>query len=225
MSILEESSNNSVTNVLALKNIIASMPGHVYWKNHDGVYLGCNDRQAVSLGMVSGEDVVGKTDFDLPWNSDSAQKFRNNDLRIMETGMTEIIEEPAIVDGKPAMVLSQKSPIKNEAGDIVGILGISVDITKQKAMERELIVANDKAKASDQIKSDFIHNMEHDIRTPLTGIYGMINLLVDQETMDDKKSLLVDIALSAKELLDYCDGILDFSKVGGYTFPFVGQSH
>ncbi len=164
------SSKASLVNELALQNIVANMPGHVYWKDTEGVYLGCNNRQARSLGLTRAEEVVGKTDFDLPWGGDSAQRFRENDLRIMESGKTETVEEPAIVDGKPAIVLSQKTAIIDDNGDSIGILGISVDITYQKEMERALILAKEKAEASDGLKTDFIHNMEHDIRTPFTGV-------------------------------------------------------
>jgi two-component system, OmpR family, aerobic respiration control sensor histidine kinase ArcB len=66
--------------------------------------------------------------------------------------------------------------------------------------------------------------MEHDIRTPFVGVYGMINLLAERETDSEKKSILSDVSLCAKELLDYCDSILDFSKIEAQSFPVVAKA-
>lgn len=162
---------------IALSNIVANMPGHVYWKNKDGVYLGCNDRQAQSLGFSNSDMLVGKTDFDLPWGKGVAKEFRKNDIEVMRSGITQLIEEQSYMDGQAVIVLSQKTPLKDKDGDIVGVLGISLDITDRKKMEAELKVAKEKAEAANEAKSDFISNMEHDLRTPFTGISGIANLM------------------------------------------------
>ena len=57
--------------------------------------------------------VVGKTDFELPWEKGVAEKFRENDLMIMKTGLVQLVEEPSQMEGKPVTVLSQKTPLKN----------------------------------------------------------------------------------------------------------------
>jgi transcriptional regulator with PAS, ATPase and Fis domain len=78
---------------LTLHQILAYLPNHVYWKDVNGVYLGCNDRQAKSLGKESGSNVVGKTDFELPWGKDIAEIFRKNDIEVMKTKSTMLVEE------------------------------------------------------------------------------------------------------------------------------------
>jgi two-component system aerobic respiration control sensor histidine kinase ArcB len=123
------------TSQTTLDNIIAAMPGHVYWKDKNGIYLGCNKRQAQSLGFQASSEVIGKTDFDLPWKKRDASLFRQNDLRIIESGQTETVEETAQMDGQDVIVLSQKSPLRNELEDVIGIIGISLDITSRKMNE------------------------------------------------------------------------------------------
>lgn len=50
-----------------LESLLMLSPGYIYWKNLDSVYLGCNQNVATLLGIVSPEEIIGKTDFDLPW--------------------------------------------------------------------------------------------------------------------------------------------------------------
>ncbi len=126
------------------ENIIAKMPGHVFWKDKDGVFLGCNDQQAKTLGLKSRHDVVGKSTYEMIWDGlpeaerrEEARKIKENDKRIMETGKAETIEEPLIKpDGTTAIFLSHKSPLFDDDGNVVGLLGFALDITAEKEAER-----------------------------------------------------------------------------------------
>ena len=64
------------------ENIIALTPGHVYWKDHNSIYLGCNDEMARVVGLKSRHDIVGKTDHDLPWK-EKASVLINNDKEVI----------------------------------------------------------------------------------------------------------------------------------------------
>jgi len=204
---------------LPLEQIISNMPGHVYWKNKEGVYLGCNNRQAQTIGFRFGHEVIGKTDMDLSWGYEAATACRENDIRIMETGRSEEVLEVAYIDGKEKVFLSQKTPLKNKQGEAVGILGISIDITEQKETEKKLVAAKEAAESANKLKSEFVRNMEHDIRTPFVGILGMTKILDERETDPDKKQMISDISVCAQELLDYSCSILDFSEIEGGYFP------
>lgn len=166
---------------IALKYIVAYMPGHVYWKDKDGVYRGCNDSQARSLGYEYGKEIVGKTDFDLPWPKGSAELFRENDLTVMESLKPISIEEQGTFDGKEVILLTEKIPLLDREGDAIGVLGISLDIT-------ELERAKKQAEKASQVKSEFIANMSHDLRTPMTGVVGMLSELTYLE--EDMRSAL-----------------------------------
>lgn len=202
---------------IALENIIANMPGHVYWKDKNGVYLGCNNRQAESLGLKFGSEIVGKTDFELPWAKNIAQRFRENDIRIMQTGKIEIIEEQAQVNGQEIIVLSQKTPLWNNQNEVVGILGISFDITDRKKLEMDLIEAKEKAEIASLAKTEFVANMSHDIRTPLTGIIGMSEALEAGASTSYERQNARWLHESGEQLLELCNGILDVISADNIT--------
>jgi len=204
-----------------LENIVAHMPGHVYWKDTEGVYLGCNNRQARSLGFLYGYEIIGKTDFDLPWGKNKAELFRKNDQHIMANGKTEIIEEKSQVDGKNAVVLSHKSPMYNKNNEIIGVLGISIDISERKKLEAELIIAKEQAETASLAKTEFLENMRHDIRTPLTGIVGFSEIIKSESKDARIKEYADNLVASSHALLHFMDNVLEAIHVSSGEIPRV----
>ena len=161
-----------------LENIIDSFPANVYWKDIDGYILGDNLRHAKMAGFESRADVIGKTDYDFVWKK-YADKITENDQEIIRTGKMQIFEEKAeLADKSKKVFLTIKSPLYNASNNIIGVSGISMDITDRKLMERELQIAKERAEAASQAKTEFIANMSHDIRTPIAGIVGMLQSLL-----------------------------------------------
>lgn len=214
-----DSNKNQV--MVALENIISNMPGHVYWKDKKGVYRGCNDSQANSLGFKYGHEVIGKTDFELPWGENIAAKFRENDKHIMQTGKTLIIEEQSIVDGKNSTVLSHKSPMKDENGEITGVLGISINISEQKKIERDLKTAKEAAEAANNAKTEFLENMRHDIRTPLSGIIGFAELIKSEAQNHNLTEYADNLTASSYALLDLMNEVLEAIRVNSGEIAIV----
>lgn len=145
-----------------LQHILTAMPGNVYWKDRDGIYLGCNETMAKMAGLNSANDVIGKTDFDLCWKND-AKIFRENDLKVMASGQMLITEEPVTAsDGTQKFFWVTKIPLRDDNDNIVGILGNSLDITDRKKVE--------------EAKFDSMRliagSIAHELRTPLSSIQG-----------------------------------------------------
>ncbi len=121
-----------------LETIISLLPGHVYWKDRDFKYLGCNLQQALSLGLSSPEEIIGKTDYDISPKS-TADLVRISDVQVISEGVEFNFEEVVLLDsGKKATFLSTKKPLFNKQGQVIGLLGTSLDITKQKETENTL---------------------------------------------------------------------------------------
>ena len=203
-----------------LKQVIDRLPGSIYWKNKAGAYLGRNDyslEKMREVGFESSDDtrisIINKTDFDL-FPPDVAKRYRQHDLEVMGTGKELSIEEPTTLpNGETIIQLSTKRPLYDDQGEVIGVVGNTVDITRLKKIEAALREAKELAEASNLAKTEFMRNMEHDIRTPFSGISGIASYLWEIETDETKKEYLRDIAQCAKELLDYCNSILDFSKI------------
>ncbi len=162
-----------------MENIIAEMPGSVYWMNRYCIYLGCNNNMANLFKLKSKQDIVGKTYTDL-YDKKTSSHYKKADIAVMNTGIPLSIEEPLFnPDGTHKTYLSNKVPLRDLEGKIIGMLGISIDITQRKQAEKELEEAKKKSEVANQAKSEFIANMSHDIRTPLTGILGLTQEMID----------------------------------------------
>jgi len=168
------------TEIFQLKNILANVPGDVYWKNKDGVWLGLNVTASENLRKMGFiwkmEDVIGKTDYEI-FSKKTADIFRKNDLEIMQQKIEATREEEAVLpSGEKIIQLSTKRPLTNETGETIGIVGITINITAEKEAER-LKIENEKHKQSlqDQEKFTKIANqVAHDIRSPLASLLMIV---------------------------------------------------
>ncbi|HEY9152969.1 MAG TPA: PAS domain S-box protein, partial [Anaerolineales bacterium] len=135
------------TSLQLLPLIMNNIPQAVFWKDRDLVYLGCNQAFADDTGFSSPEDVIGKTDFDMPWK-DQAELYRADDERILENGEPKLdYEEPQTTpDGSTIWLSTSKIPV-NENGQVVAVLGMYEDITARKQAEKALIESEEKFRA------------------------------------------------------------------------------
>lgn len=111
------------------ESMLAIMPGHVYWKDKKGVLRGCNDNLARALKLSSRKDIIGKTDKDIS-TPEEAKAIRKIDRDVMSQGVEQTNEENyTLPDGRIVTYLTQRSPIFNKKREVVGLIGISFDIT------------------------------------------------------------------------------------------------
>ena len=128
------------------------------------------NRGVSQLLGVPQERYVGRTDRELLADSAQAEEVMRNDRRIMESGVAEQVEEEIrFPDGTPAWWWSHKAPMVEE-GEVVGLVGASVDITDRKRMEQAL-------EQSDRRKDEFLAMLAHELRNPLAPIGTAAQLL------------------------------------------------
>src|SRR5262249_14342983 len=131
----------------------------------------------------------------------------------------DIAEESLNLPGQAQRIFhTQKVPIPDEEGRPAFLLSISEDITERKKAESMLQLSRDAAVESARLKTEFISNMSHEFRTPLSVISGMTELLMDTELSEDQRRFMVTIQRAAEGLSSLSKSILDFSKIEAGAF-------
>jgi PAS domain S-box-containing protein len=128
-----------------LQLVLDNIPQEVFWKNRDSVYVWCNRKFALAAGVGTPDQIVGKTDYDLAWTREQADFFCQIDKRVMETNTPEyqIIEPQTQAGGKQAWLVTNKLPLHDQEGNVIGILGTAEDVTERKEADEALQRAHD----------------------------------------------------------------------------------
>ncbi len=128
-----------------LQLVVDNIPMLAYWKDSNLVYLGCNQDFAAQVGLSSPVEIIGKTDFDLPWK-ESAQQVRADDLQIIESDIPRLgfQESNLQSNGSQRWSRSNKIPLHDREGKVIGLLVTSEDITERRQAEEEIEIANEK---------------------------------------------------------------------------------
>jgi two-component system sensor histidine kinase/response regulator len=194
-----------------LRAVIEGTTDSIYVKDTAGRYLLINPAGARLLGK-SVEEILGKDDSEL-YSPDTAHIIVEGDRRVLASGRTLTYEETGTAAGTTRTYLSTKGAYRDPQGNIVGLIGISRDITDRKMIEEELTEARDAALEAVRLKAQFLANMSHEIRTPMNGIVGMTGLLLSTDLTRQQREFATDIQSSVDVLLTILNDILDFSKV------------
>ncbi|HDZ86033.1 MAG TPA: PAS domain S-box protein, partial [Candidatus Moranbacteria bacterium] len=201
--------------------LMGNTPDSVYFKDREGRFLMVSEAKAEKYG-VDYKEMIGKTDFDfLPM--DQAEIAHSDDKKVMETGtpIKDKIEKITRPDRSEVYVSVSKTPWKNDTGEIIGLIGISRDITERIAIEKGIL--------------DMLSTATHEIRGPLVSIQFVLKLLqrgaygkIDEsarKTVEElfhrigtlinvvtdylSKSSLIDAKIPKKEKLDLRQDIID----------------
>jgi len=189
--ILEDTQNRQ-------KAILDNIPDMAWLKDREGRFIAVNGAFARSCGIKAGE-MSGKTDFDV-WPRDLAEKYRNDDREVIESGKRKYVEEPlADKEGKIQWLETIKIPIYNDENEVIGTTGIARDITERKKYEEELkdayrrlketqeeLIQTSKMAAMGQLAA----GISHELNQPLSGIKGfaqtaLLDLPENSQIRDD----------------------------------------
>ncbi|MBB3205370.1 PAS domain S-box-containing protein [Rhodopirellula rubra] len=198
-----------------LKTIMNNIPDIIYVKDRYSRFMTGNQAILDMLGVKDVSELIGKTDYDFS-PPELACNFVADDQVVMRSGEPLIDQEETIfrsTDGKSTWLLTTKVPLFGKDGNVMGMVGISRDITARRMAAEELLAAKEIADAANSAKSEFLANMSHEIRTPMNGILGMTELLSGTEMTAEQREFLTLVQQSADSLLRLLNDILDFSKI------------
>ena len=220
--------------------IILAMPGNVYWLDRDCRAIGCNQNVLDMFGLEKQDQFYGLSFEEMAgiggWTENQGASFKHDTEVVIDSGeAVRDVEEPPIPgpDGSTTYFLTTRKPLFNANGEVIGVVGISTDITSRKQMEFALAEAKHSAEKLASAQTEFIANMSHDIRTPLSSLVALNAHLLEHLRKDPLESFAKDAYDSAKQLGALMDEILEIAeldlgrisdKVATFSLPELGRS-
>jgi len=193
---------------ILLSAIYQTIPDLLYCMDTECKFINCNRSYEKFTGFRE-KDVIGKTDLEIYadiLDSATAHSFMDANLKVIRE-MTTVTKEETHVrpDNSIVLLKSTKTPLIQN-GKIIGLLGISRDITEYRAAEEA-------AKAASRAKSGFLAKMSHEIRTPMNAIIGMAELAMRANDLNKAREHIITIKQAGSNLISIINDILDFSKI------------
>ena len=175
---------------ISLQSLIDTAPDNLWVKDLESRFIVANRATALRLGRSSPQDLIGKSDLELcPW--ETAQKYLADEREVIETGrpMIDSVEYVLAADGGKLWIATTKAPLRNERGEIVGVIGLSRDVTRRRLADAlregqagilEMIVAGAPAES-------VLEELVHLVESQSTGVSVSI-LLLDEERPGARRS-------------------------------------
>ncbi len=162
-----------------VRALMDGVPDYIYFKDPSGCFVRVNRAFAASHGRASAAELVGTTDFDY-FEKNLAEAFRESERRIMETGepLIDVEERNLQRDGKERWVSTTKVPLRDGHGTVVGVLGISRDITDRKRGE-ERLMRSDKMASLGRLTAGIAHEMNTPLAAARAGLAELGALLAE----------------------------------------------
>ncbi|CAK0743920.1 two-component system, sensor histidine kinase [Gammaproteobacteria bacterium] len=204
-----------------LENVINSSTDYIFVKDRELRTILCNRVFAQAMGKTP-EALYGKTDIENGWDTklvlgcpeEGIRGFQQDDLLALAGEVVHSHNDLGNIGGDTRYFDSVKVPLRSSDGEIIGLVGISRDVTEMRRHEVALLQAKEAADAANIAKSRFLATMSHEIRTPMNGILGMAQILLAPNIREFERLNYARVILnSGRTLLTLLNDILDLSKV------------
>ncbi|MHC1690232.1 MAG: PAS domain-containing sensor histidine kinase [Bacteroidales bacterium] len=206
-----------------LRTLVQTIPDLIWLKDSNGVYITCNKQFEKFFGAKEVE-IIGKTDYDFV-DKELADSFRMNDKKAMEACGPSMNEEWIIFadGGDRALLETIKVPMTDDEGNLIGVLGISRDITQRKLAEDEIKLKNEQLLLSQEDREKMFSIIVHDLKTPFNSFLGMTQLLSEELhsfTQEEIKEMAASMKTSAESLYALLENLLLWARSKRGMIPF-----
>lgn len=199
-----------------LDSIIETLPNMVFVKDAEELRFVRLNRAGEQLLGLSRETLIGRNDHEL-FPSDQADGFVEMDRAVLaQRNVVTIREEELQTASGPRQLRTRKIPICDSNDRPLYLLGISEDITEERARSAELYLARDRAQTATRAKSDFLLNMSHELRTPLNAILGFARVVrrsAGDRLTEDELAHVGDIVTAGEHMLQLINDLLDLRSL------------
>jgi two-component system CheB/CheR fusion protein len=184
----------------------------VFVKDRPGRYLMINTAGARFLGKTVAE-VLGKDDTEL-FSADTAQAIMDHDRQVMTSGEAQTDEDVGTAAGVTRTYLSTKGPYRDPEGHVLGVIGISRDITDRKQLEEQLRQRAAELADADRRKDEFLAMLAHELRNPLAPIQNAVQIMRASRLDDARLRWARDVVeRQVQQLARLVDDLLDVSRI------------
>jgi PAS domain S-box-containing protein len=183
----------------------------------NGNVIGFNNRAEEITGYKR-EEIIGKNWFENIVPKEVFPEAWNEFEKIVSKNYTPNFENPILTKNGEIRHILWRNNVTEDKGKVKGTISFGMDITDHKKLEEELRIAKEKAEQSDKMKLEYLANMSHDLRTPMTAIVGLSDLLrTNNLSKTDKQEYITTIINNGKYLMALIDDIIDISKIDAGT--------
>lgn len=161
-----------------LAHIINSIPQSILWKDINGNFLGGNTVFASMTGLENVNSIVGKNDYDFSITAAEAEKFRADDMEVINSKQPKLhfIETFIQGNGQTKWLDTTKIPLKDINDEVYGILVVINDITEKKLKEDRQHKINEELIQKNIGLREFSYIVSHNLRAPISKILGLASL-------------------------------------------------
>ncbi len=206
-----------------MRSIIERIPYMILVKEAENLRIKVANKAAEEWLDRSEKELLDSNELDLR-PKEEAQASVQSDRQVLGEGRLLDMEERLALPGKEERILhTQKIPVPDADGNPSYLLTISEDITRRRQTERMLELSRDAAVEAASLRAEFIRNMSHEFRTPLSIVIGMSSLLADTTLSTDQRRFVDTVRRAAEGLAGLTKSILDFSKIEAGSFTLENR--
>ncbi len=201
-----------------LRTLIDNLPDAIFVKDRLCRKTVANAADVRNMGLQSEGEILGKDDFAV-FPKEMAEAFFTDDQRVLQTGTPMLNKEEHVIDpnGNKRWLLTSKLPLRDERGQIVGLVGVGRDITEMKQVEEHRTQLMNELESANKELSDFAYIVSHDLKAPLRAIGSLADWLATdygERLGNDGKEMLTVLLGRTKRMHDLIEGVLNYSRVG-----------
>ena len=199
--------------------LLEAIPDLFFIIDKDGVYVDFVFKASEAL-KIKPDDIIGNSIFEVGFSEKMSSKIFQCIQQCIEFDSIETIEYALEVEGSSAMFEMRIARLNDHS-----VVSLARDITSRKMAELKMEEAKNKAEDADRLKTAFLANISHEVRTPMNAIIGFSKMLGSPEFDDDEKSKFVEIILTnGKLLLALINDMISLSKIESNTLTVKKSS-
>ncbi|MBI5307331.1 MAG: PAS domain S-box protein [Planctomycetes bacterium] len=188
--------------------LLENLPQRIFYKDRNLVYVSCSENYAKDLN-IRPDEIIGKTDYDF-YPKDLAEKYRADDKKVIESGQTIDVEEKYIKDEKELFVHSIKTPLRDEHGAVIGILGVFLDVSEKVSLQMEAVRVRHLVSLG-----ELAAGVAHEINNPIMGVINCAQILFDRGSDGSReKDVANRIIKEGKRIANIVSRLLSYARRG-----------